>query len=112
MSDLPVPPGMSQEQAAAIRHQNHQAILDEIFQLRVLEWLRRHHQGAPFEVVGVESVKAYGSDWDGDTEGGFRSSFSVLITYTTTDPAHPRMTRDLEGDDMESLWRFVVGGER
>jgi hypothetical protein len=73
---------------------------------RVLAWLRDH--GYP-TAVSVDSVQPYGSDWNGDTEQGFYSSFSVHITFTYG--AYEPLTSgwmDVEGAAMQSLWHAVV----
>lgn len=76
---------------------------------KVLEWLRKHHDGAQFEVTGVESVRPFGTDWGGPDE--HTPTFYVDVAYTTTDPSRPTLHLTAEGSVMESLWRHVIGGE-
>jgi hypothetical protein len=102
----PLPPGMSPEEVASIRRANRTAILRDVFHERVLEWLRKHHEGAQFEVTGVTGMVPSGAD------GYFNSpTFELHLTYTTTDPTRATLHLIVEGSDMESLWRHVVGGD-
>jgi hypothetical protein len=78
---------------------------------KVLEWLRKYHEGASFEVTEVMAVQPFGNDYAGSTEDGFHSTFNVRVGYRTTDPTRPTLYLDVEGSDLESLWRHVVGGE-
>lgn len=59
---------------------------------------------------GVEAVtvedSTYGSDWAGDTEGGFFSEFSTTLTWTTA--SGERGSREYAGEDMARLWQFVM----
>lgn len=74
------------------------------FEEHVLAWLQQHRPTAT-EVVKVDS---YGTDWMGDTEGGFYSGFSVDITWL--DLVGGRHSFGVEGEAMDSLWEHVVGG--
>lgn len=73
------------------------------FNERVLAWLRISDPKAE----SVVSVRGEGSDWAGDTEGGFFSVFTVSITYTSRGSARTQYLT-VEGQDMESLWNAVV----
>lgn len=68
----------------------------------VLAWLR---QEVP-EADAIEYVRGDGTDWEGDTEGGFYSRFSVEVKYRKTDGSTGYRT--VSGDDMHSLWDWVV----
>jgi hypothetical protein len=72
------------------------------FNALVLEWLK---ESSPL-AVEVVSVSGYGTDWDGDTEGGFYSSFGVTVGYRDIDGL--TCSRSVQGEDMESLWMRVV----
>jgi len=78
-------------------------MMDDGFLSHVLKWVQNNK--AP-GAVKLDSVSGYGTDWDGDTEGGFYSRFSVDITYRTADDA--KHSLDVEGEDMGSLWEWVV----
>lgn len=78
---------------------------------KVLGWLRKHHEGAQFDVIEVMAVVPFGDDYAGSTEDGFQSTFCVRVGCRTTDPSRPTLYLDVEGSDMESLWRHVIGGE-
>jgi hypothetical protein len=73
---------------------------------KVLGWLRRHHEGAQFEVTAVTGVVPFGTDGPPN-----EPTFELRLTYTTTDPNRPTLHLIVEGSDMESLWRHVVGGD-
>jgi hypothetical protein len=73
------------------------------FEEHVLPWLQQHRP----EAVTVEKVTTDGSDWEGDTEGGFYSSFGVTIVYL--DAAGQQKYLNVDGSDMESLWKHTVG---
>lgn len=47
------------------------------FEEHVLEWLK----GEEPRAVSVEGVESYGTDWAGDTEGGFYSQSYVTIKW-------------------------------
>ena len=73
------------------------------FKAHVLRWLREEQD---LDAASVETVSGDGSDWQGSTEGGFYSTFTVEIHYRdSTGKLH--MT-DITGEDMGSLWRWVV----
>lgn len=72
------------------------------FEQMVAEWLR----GKCVAVESVESVVAFGTDWAGDTEGGFHSDADVTITYWNAEGARRQET--VQGEDMADLWRFVM----
>jgi hypothetical protein len=54
----------------------------------------------------VEHVSGDGSDWNGDTEGGFYSRFSVDIQWRNE--RGEQKYYDADGEDAESLWKWVV----
>lgn len=70
----------------------------------VLAWLRT--EGDEPTAAYVTAVNTYGTDWAGDTEGGFYSESDVEISYLDTAGRSERRT--LTGESMESLWRWVV----
>ncbi len=74
------------------------------FNERVLTWLQE--RGGYPEATSIEAVEPYGSDWNGDTENGFYSTFSVSITFTYGEDK--RGHRDVEGLEMQTLWSAVV----
>ena len=76
------------------------------FNAAVSEWATRHYR----RNVTVTEVRAYGSDWAGDTESGFYSSFEV--TLYGTDDTGAGFFEDVDGEAMGSLWNFVVAGFR
>ena len=78
---------------------------DAPFVKRVLEWVQQRDPDA----AEVEKVESFGSDWSGDTEGGFYSTFSVNINYRQTTGDRRFLT--VEGEDMASLWKWVVNNE-
>ncbi len=71
------------------------------FHLLVLDWL----WARGFRADEVTGTDAYGSDYAGDTEGGFHSSFEVRITYVVDGK---RKFETVEGADMDSLWKYVT----
>lgn len=73
----------------------------------VLGWIK--HDQDP-DAVEVLKVGGYGTDWDGDTEGGFYSSFYASVCWRRGDGTE--QTRDFQGEDMASLWDWVIKGER
>ena len=73
------------------------------FKRVVLEWLKQRDSSA----IEVLAVSSHGTDYAGSTEGGFYSTFEVDLRYRTDDGRLIFM--DVEGDDMESLWSWVVG---
>lgn len=76
----------------------------DAFKVHVLEWLRTKQP----EAVAVETIEASGTDWAGDTEHGFHSSFRLYITWR--DASGQPHDDDVEGEAMEALWAWVVGG--
>jgi hypothetical protein len=72
------------------------------FKAAVLAWLIDEGMDA----VSVEQVSGYGTDWEGDTESGFFSSFGVTVRYTNQ--AGDTRAKEVTGDDMESLWIWVM----
>lgn len=72
------------------------------FYALVLAWLKERDPLA-VEVVAVVSDS---SDWDGDTEGGFYSTFAVEVRYLDADGRKTYV--HLQGEEMESLWLWVV----
>lgn len=80
----------------------------------VLSWLRCQ-EGSwdsqyTAEASQVTAVTGDGTDWAGDTEGGFYETFSVTIQYVTKDGAV--RTYEASGEAMASLWRAVFGAFR
>jgi hypothetical protein len=73
------------------------------FRAHVLRWLREEKH---IDAVSVEKVKGYGTDWAGDTNGGFYSDWSIDITYT--DSAGKSRFEEVKGEDFLSLWHWVV----
>ena len=69
----------------------------------VLRWMR---EVRGFQVDEITGVTPHGTDWAGSTEGGFYDTFSVSISYTSHEQTH---FMDVTGEDMGSLWNFVVG---
>lgn len=74
---------------------------------RVEEWInnapshvRRYLRS---DIVKVIDVVEYGTDWAGDTFGGFHSEFRVDIQ---TDSG----SVEIQGEDLASLWRYVMTG--
>lgn len=72
---------------------------------RILAWLQRSDPSA----VALDEAEGYGTDWAGDTEGGFYSEFGLTIRYHHADGA-PR-SREVAGQEMEDLWRFLLPKE-
>jgi len=73
------------------------------FRAHVLRWLQEQKG---IDAVSVEKVSGYGTDWEGDTAGGFYRDESIEVSYTDT--AGKQQWRDIRGDDFMSLWRWVV----
>jgi cystathionine beta-lyase family protein involved in aluminum resistance len=70
----------------------------------VAEWVRRRG----YAVERVTSVTGYGTDWQGgDTDHWFESVFSTDIAWVSPDGHAGSFTA--EGEDMEALWKHVVG---
>lgn len=76
---------------------------DERFNALVRDWLA----STGVVATSVERVASHGTDWNGDTEGGFYASFDVTIHYRDHRD-EPRFV-DVEGEAMASLWEYVVG---
>lgn len=57
------------------------------------------------DAVAVEDITAYGTDWAGDTEGGFYPEFEMTIQYMTR---HGAERMRVSGELLESLWMFVM----
>jgi hypothetical protein len=57
-------------------------------------------------VASVESVVTEGSDWAGDTEGGFYGTAETTVVYTDTNGE--RHSVNLDGADLASLWNHVT----
>ena len=70
----------------------------------VLAWLKDRKPSA----VEVNSVVSYGTDWAGDTEGGFYPESDVTIRWT--DDKGIRQSLEIRGEDMADLWDHVVSG--
>lgn len=64
------------------------------------------HLGYTVDVDEVTDVTSFGTDWAGDTEGGFRSTFEVTVTYVTA-TGDKRMS-DIDGEALADLWNWVV----
>ena len=77
--------------------------MNETFDAVVLDWLKRE-MNKP--AVLVMQVSGDGTDWDGDTEGGFFSSFGVTVRWQDLNGASHWL--EVTGDDMQSLWTWVV----
>lgn len=74
------------------------------FEEHVLEWLKCEEPRA----VSVESVQSYGTDWAGDTFGGFYSEADVSIKWLDADgKSH---MKEVKGEAMADLWDHVVKG--
>jgi hypothetical protein len=69
----------------------------------VAEWLR----GRGYADATVTAVMAFGDDWVGDTNHGFDSKFYTEVEWV--DAVGNRRSETVEGEDMESLWKHVVG---
>lgn len=69
---------------------------------RFLKWIKDNQDPDATEFVSAET---YGSDWDGDTEGGFYSTFEVTLKWLS---GQERKSHFVTGEDMESLWKAVV----
>jgi hypothetical protein len=70
----------------------------------VTPWLREKLP-ASAEFIGIDE---YGTDWAGDTYGGFYPEFELTIRYRNSEGAIK--TWDVKGEDLASLWQWVVGG--
>ncbi len=75
---------------------------DPKFLARALEWVQNDRDPRATE---VRAVVPYGTDWDGDTECGFYSHFDVEIHYSRGDE---KKSLGVEGEDMASLWEWMV----
>lgn len=84
-----------------------QAFLDH-----VTAWARDPERGGDHlgcgDVDRVTAVTSYGTDWAGDTEGGFFSEFEVTVNFVTREGTE--RTRDLKGEALADLWSWVVNG--
>jgi hypothetical protein len=74
------------------------------FCVHVLRWLR---EVKDLDAVSVEGVSGYGTDWEGDTAGGFWPDQDIGINWT--DSSGARQFTEVRGDDFMSLWHWVVG---
>lgn len=74
------------------------------FNAAVLAWY--NSRGKPARQI--ISVTGRGSDWAGDTENGFHSTFDVDVVYL--DDVGKQWWDTLEGEELGLLWNFVVGG--
>ena len=75
----------------------------ERFYEHILPWVREN--GVP-DAAKVTSVESYGTDWDGDTEGGFYSKFEVTIRGQRENGQS--FWNDYQGEDLMSLWKWTV----
>ena len=73
------------------------------FRAHVLRWLREEKD---LDAVSVESVAGYGTDWEGDTDGGFWSDQNIDMTWI--DSSGQQQYTEVRGDDFMSLWHWVV----
>jgi hypothetical protein len=73
------------------------------FKAIVLDWLKSDGYS---DAVSVVAVTGDGSDWNGDTEGGFYSSFGAGIQFE--DDKGRLRSIHVSGSDMEGLWMHVV----
>lgn len=80
---------------------------DARFNTIVLGWVQATKDPEAVEVV---QVGGYGTDWAGSTEGGFFSSFAAEIWWRRADGTEKCL--DVEGEDMGSMWDWVVKGKR
>lgn len=74
------------------------------FAERVTAWVRERRP----DFAKLISVASKGSDWGGDTEGGFYPTFRVEIVYESQRGRTKHF--DVEGEEMASLWQWVVDG--
>jgi hypothetical protein len=77
------------------------------FKAIVLDWLKSDGYS---DAVSVVAVTGDGSDWNGDTEGGFYSSFGVDVQFI--DDKDRVRSIGVVGEDMQNLWMHVVGSVR
>lgn len=70
----------------------------------VTKWARANG----YDGATVTAVEPYGTDWDGDTEGGFYSSFTVSVRTVNLDGTKGYIR--VEGELLNSLWDAVVRG--
>lgn len=77
------------------------------FYAKVLEWhLKTYPADEPERVTRVEP---YGTEWAGDTEGGFYNEFELTIYYLWHGAERTRyITRP---DDLVDLWNFLIRPE-
>lgn len=79
------------------------------FAAAVLAWVNaelvREGVGAD-PAVTLTACSMYGTDWAGDTDGGFYSEHELTLEWVTTTGKTCR--QDISGDAMESLWNAVV----
>lgn len=78
------------------------------FRAYVLSWLRE--EAGISTAASVENVFCYGTDWAGDTPSGFYSEFDMGIDYTDADGSLHRKNINATGEEIASLWRWVIGG--
>jgi hypothetical protein len=70
----------------------------------ILPWLRENIPSFS-ELTGIVE---YGTDWSGDTSGGFYAEFEMTIRYRDTGGVEHDF--EVTGETMASLWRHVVSG--
>lgn len=70
---------------------------------RALAWVKAEEDPDAAEVT---SLTGRGSDWNGDTEDGFYSTFAVDVHYVKADGRKSVLSP--EGEQMESLWHAIV----
>lgn len=72
------------------------------FRKLVLDWAREQKPN----IVEILRVRGYGTDWAGDTEGGFYSETNIEISYKTDGGREGFW--EITGDTFLSLWSYVV----
>lgn len=77
------------------------------FKAVLLGFVKSHDDSEAVEII---EVGGYGTDWAGDTEGGFYSSFDASIRWRRADGSIK--SRSYQGEDMGELWDYVIKGVR
>lgn len=73
--------------------------VEDIVRAAATEFLRGLGRG----VGTVTRIDGYGSDWNGDTLGGFHSAFEVTF--------HGDGYETLAGEDLGDFWKFLMDFE-
>ena len=76
----------------------------QAFRDMVRDWLRSEEPVR--DIAEVVSVNAYGTDWAGDTEGGFYSESDVYIRYKSSEGREHYAS--IKGEASQSLWAWIV----